>query len=132
MHRQKNASIYEFRSRKLLPAGDDIFDSTQVNRLDHDVWEVRVEYLLEEHVKGGDPKPALPLPAPDRALHSAAGPQPLPMAFDCCIPPGPRPVDSREGMRMKTRCLVSGSRYRSFSPWVPWRFRPATAPPRPT
>lgn len=96
MHRQKNASIYEFRSRKLLPAGDDIFDSTKVNRLDHDVWEVRVEYLLEEHVKGVETRNRryhYPLRIVRYAVPLDRNPYQL--AFDCYLPPGPRPVDSQ-------------------------------------
>ncbi len=95
MHRQKNGSVYEFRSRKLLPAGDDIFDPKKVTRLDRDVWEVRVEYLLEEHVKGVETRNRryhypLRIVRYDVPLDRNA----YQLAFDCYLPPGPRPVDS--------------------------------------
>ena len=94
LHRQRNASIYEFRTRKLLPTGDELFNPENVTRLDHGVWEVHVEYLLEEHVKGIETRSRryhyplyivrydIPL---TRNMYQ--------LAFDCYAPPGPRPAE---------------------------------------
>jgi len=95
MHRQRNASVYEFRSRKLLPTGDEIFDPLKVTRLDSNVWEVQIEYLLEEHVKGVETRNRryhypVRIVRYDVPLEKNA----YQLAFDCYIPPGPRPVGS--------------------------------------
>jgi len=93
MHRERNASLYEFRSRKLLPVGTEIFDPLKVTRLDRNAWEVHVEYLLEEHVKGVETRRRL-YHYPLRIVHYAV-PVDLnayQLAFDCYLPPGPRPV----------------------------------------
>ena len=97
MHRERNASVYEFRTRKLLPAGDEIFDPLKVTRLDQGVWEVRVEYLLEEHVKGIETRNRryhypVRIVRYDVPLERNA----YQLAFDCYIPPGPRPVEGAQ------------------------------------
>jgi integrating conjugative element protein (TIGR03746 family) len=93
MHRERNGSLYEFRSRKLLPAGDEVFNPEKVTRLDHNVWEVRVEYLLEEHVKGVETRNRR-YHYPVRVVRYDVPVErnPYQLAFDCYIPPGPRPV----------------------------------------
>lgn len=93
MHRERNGSLYEFRTRKLLPAGDEIFDPLKVTRLDRDVWEVRVDYLLEEHVKGVETRNRR-YHYPLRIVHYAVPIErnPYQLAFDCYLAPGPRPA----------------------------------------
>jgi integrating conjugative element protein (TIGR03746 family) len=94
MHRERQASLYEFRSRKLLPVGEEIFDPQKVTRLDRNAWEVHVEYLLEEHVKGVETRRRryhYPLRVVQYAIPVDLNA--YQMAFDCYLPPGPRPVD---------------------------------------
>ncbi len=93
MHRDRQGSLYEYRTRKLLPAGDEIFDPRKVNRLDPSVWEVRLDYRLEEFVKGVEtrsrryhyPLRVVRYPVPIER-------NPYQLAFDCYLPPGPRPA----------------------------------------
>ncbi|MBK8168632.1 MAG: DUF2895 family protein [bacterium] len=95
MHRERNASLYDNRTRKLLPVGDEIFEPDKVERLDGDVWVVRLQYLLEEHVKGVETRRRryhypmrvvrYPIPVQNNAYQ---------LAFDCYAPPGTRPVDT--------------------------------------
>ncbi|MCB1810680.1 MAG: DUF2895 family protein [Candidatus Competibacteraceae bacterium] len=94
MHRERNVSLYQHRTRKLLPVGEEIFDPQKVTRLDKNVWEVRVEYLLEEHVVGVETRRNRYY-YPLRIVHLS-----LPvelnayqLAFDCYLGAGPRPVD---------------------------------------
>ena len=94
MHRERNVSLYQHRTRKLLPVGEEIFNPEKVTQLDKDVWDVRVEYLLEEHVVGVETRRNRYY-YPLRIVHLS-----LPvelnayqLAFDCFIGAGPRPVD---------------------------------------
>jgi len=94
MHHQRNTSLYQHRTRQLLPVGEEIFDPEKVTRLDKDVWEVRVEYLLEEHVVGVETRRRryyYPLRIVHRRLPVNLNPYQL--AFDCYIGQGPRPVE---------------------------------------
>jgi len=94
MHRERNASVYEFRTRKLLPAGDEIFAPEKVTRLDPNVWEVQIEYLLEEHVKGIETRnKRYHYPVRVVRYDAPLAKNAYQLAFDCYIPPGPRPVD---------------------------------------
>ena len=94
MHRERNASLYDFRTRKLLPYGEEIFDPQKVTRLDKDVWEVRIDYLLEEHVKGVETRRNR-YHYPLRIVHYTVpvDRNAYQLAFDCYISPGPRPAD---------------------------------------
>ncbi len=93
MHRKRNASLYQHRTRKLLPLGDEIFDPDKVIRLDKDVWEVRVDYLLEEHVAGVETRRNR-YHYPLRIVHLSLPVQlnAYQLAFDCYIGRGPQPV----------------------------------------
>ena len=93
MHRERNESLYASRTRKLLPVGEEIFDPRKVTRLDQDVWEMQVDYLLEEHVKGVETRRNR-YHYPLRLVRYAVPIDltPFPLAFDCYLPPGPRPA----------------------------------------
>lgn len=98
MHLERNRSLYASRTRKLLPVGDEIFDPLKVTRLDQDVWEMRVDYLLEEHVKGVETRRNR-YHYPLRLIRYTVpiDRNPFQLAFDCYVPPGPRPATDSEG-----------------------------------
>ena len=93
MHRERNGSLYEFRTRRLLPMGEEIYAAGKVRRLDQKVWEVTLEYVLEEHVKGVETR-RNPYRYPLRIVHYPVPIEanPYQLAFDCYVPPGPRPA----------------------------------------
>ena len=95
LHREKNASLYEFRTRRLLPVGEEIYAADKVRRLDQKVWEVNLDYLLEEHVKGVETRRNRYY-YPLRIVHYRVPIEQnaYQLAFDCYVPPGPRPAEA--------------------------------------
>lgn len=95
LHRERNASLYDNRAQRLLPTGDGFFDPEKVVRLSRDVWEVHLEFLREDHVRGVEID-SRRYHYPLRIVHYPGVPlekNPFQMAFDCYLPPGPQPVD---------------------------------------
>ena len=104
LHQQRNQSLYTSRTRRLLPATDTLFDPRQVTRLGQGAWEVHLEFVLEEHVKGIETRHrryAYPL----RIVHYAVPLEknPYQPAFDCYLPPGPQPVEASSQPQEATR-----------------------------
>ncbi len=98
LHRERHHSLYQHRSRRLLPLGDELFNPDRITRLDRNAWTVTVDYLLEEHVVGVETRRNR-YRYPLRVVHYN-----LPvhlnayqLAFDCYTGAGPHPVDSAGG-----------------------------------
>ena len=95
LHQQRNESLYAHRTRRLLPATDTLFDPRHVTRLGQGAWEVHLEFVLEEHVKGIETRHRR-YAYPVRIVHYAVPLEknPYQLAFDCYLPPGPQPVET--------------------------------------
>lgn len=95
LHQQRNESLYSSRTRRLLPGAESLFDPKNVTRLGKDAWEVHMEFVLEEHVKGIETRNRR-YHYPIRIVHYATPLErnPYQLAFDCYLPPGPQPVDT--------------------------------------
>lgn len=95
LHRKNLASTYDNRTRRLLPTGDEIFNPEKVQHIGRDVWEVQLEFMLEEHVVGVEIRNKR-YRYPLRIVHAPGVPlskNPFQLAFDCYLPPGPHAVD---------------------------------------
>ena len=95
LHHQRHRSLYRHRVRKLLPLGEEVFDTDTVQRLDRSVYAVEVDYAVEEFVAGVNTR-ASRTRYPMRIVHT---PMPVTLneyqlSFDCYTGTGPQPLEA--------------------------------------
>lgn len=91
LHVDRHPSIYNFRTRKMLPYGSS--EKTNVDEVAKNVWTANVQSYLEEHVAGTMTR-FNPYSYPMRIIYSnlPIDKNPYQLLFDCFVGDGPQPI----------------------------------------